>query len=125
VERSRQSDGSAIATELLTSTDGRLHRSRSMPLGLSFGLRSLRTVWMRCLWRLRSSPCIRRSPGLCRASRLSALLASVVKKLTLRRQGGGAPEAFCPIEAIAGVRAYSAALDNEEGPVSVIDPTSG
>ena len=85
MERSRQSNGSAIATELLTSANSGLWRSWAVPVGLSLGLWSLRTVRMRCLWRLRgsprlrSSPCLRSSPRLCRASRLSALLASVVK----------------------------------------------
>ena len=52
-----------------------------MPLGISLGLRSLRAMWMRCLWRLRSSPRLGSSPRLCCASalRLSALRASVVK----------------------------------------------
>ena len=59
LERSRQSDGSAIATELLTSANSRLFRSRPMPVGLSMGLWSLRRVRVRCLWRLHSSPRLR------------------------------------------------------------------
>jgi hypothetical protein len=81
MERQRRSDGSSIATELLTSANSRLWRSWSMPVGLSLGLWSLRSVRMRCLWlrsspRLRGSSCLRRSTRLCRAS---ALLASVVE----------------------------------------------
>ena len=58
MERKRQSHGSAILTELLTSTDSRLFRSRSMRLGPSLGLWTVWTVWLRCLW-LRSSPRLR------------------------------------------------------------------
>jgi len=52
-----------------------------MPLGLSLGLWSLWTVRMRCLRRVHSSPRLRSSRRICRASalRLWALLASVVK----------------------------------------------
>jgi hypothetical protein len=50
MERSRQPDD-----KLLTSADSRLFRSRPMSLRLSLGLWSLRTMRMRCVWRLRGS----------------------------------------------------------------------
>ena len=82
MERERQSDGNAIATELLAIADSWLFRAWTMPLGLSLGLWPLRAVRMRCLWlrsspRLRGSSCVRRSTRLCRASPL--LLATVVE----------------------------------------------
>ena len=71
MERQRHSNGSAISTELLARAESRLWGSWSMSPGLALGLRSLWTVWVRCMWRLRSSPRLRSS--------LSALRASVVK----------------------------------------------
>ena len=59
MERSRQSDGSAIATELLASANSGLFRSGAVWMGFSLGLWSLRPVRMRCLWRLRGSPRLR------------------------------------------------------------------
>src|SRR5262249_45241435 len=65
-ERSRESDGSAIITELLTSANSRLFRFRPMPWGSRWvcgptdGADALPVA-------------LRSSPPLCRASRLSAL----------------------------------------------------
>jgi len=89
MERPRQSDGSALATELLASADSGLFRSGAVWMGFSLGLWSVRPVRMRCL-RLRSSPRLRSSTRLCRATGLcwaSALLPSVVnpKRNGLRR----------------------------------------
>ena len=81
MERERQSDGNAIATELLAIADSWLFRGWAMPLGFSLGLWSLRTVRMRCVWRVRSTPSLCSSPGIRSSPRLcwAALLSSVVK----------------------------------------------
>jgi len=94
MERPRQSDGSALATELLASADSGLFRSGAVWMGFSLGLWSVRPVRMRCL-RLRSSPRLRSSTRLCRATGLcwaSALLPAVVK-IQKETAPGASPEA--------------------------------